>query len=106
MKGNQSVHQLGHVNSNLLKGDRVVVHRQAVEGWTVQGSERFEVMHRLFLGKNLGIALQCMGSIEDAGTTAGGLLAGSGVRGRVSAEEKRDRRWWPPAAGQGDAAPV
>ena len=64
MEGNQPVHQLGHVNSNLFKGDRVVVYRQAVESWTVQGGETLEVMHGLFLCKNLGVALKRMGGIK------------------------------------------
>ena len=58
----------------------LLIDRQSVEGRPMQAGEPLQTVHRLLLIKHLGVALQCVGSVEDAGASAGGLLSGAWVR--------------------------
>ena len=88
MERNQSIHKCRHKMLTPLQRDATRVDWKAVEGGPIQTGEGLEMCQSAFLIKNLGIALQGEGRIEDAGTTAGGFLAGSGMGCGIGAEEE------------------
>ena len=88
MEGNQAVHKFWHQLILPLERDAIRVGRQVVEGRTIQAREGLQPVQSILLIKHFGVALKRMGRIEDAGTTAGGFFAGSGMRGGISAEEE------------------
>ena len=57
-----------------LQGDAAWVEPQAVEPRAVQAGERFQVLQGVLLVKHLGVALDGVGRVVDAGATAAALL--------------------------------
>jgi len=74
MERNQSIHKFRHKMITPLQHDATGVGWKVVESRPIQAGEGFEMLQSTFLVKNLGIAFQGEGRIEDAGASTGTLL--------------------------------
>ena len=74
MERNQSIHKFRHEMIAPMQRDAVGVGWKVVESRPIQTGEGFKMGQRAFLIKNLCIAFQGEGRIEDAGASTGTFL--------------------------------
>ena len=74
MERNQSIHKFRHKMITPLQPDKTRVGWKVVERRPIETGEGFEMGQSALFIKNLGIALESEGRIEDAGASAGTFL--------------------------------
>lgn len=62
--GAVGVHGIGHGDRGFLKGDRRVIHRQAIKRRAVERGKSFEFVERAFIVKDSDIAFKRIGRVE------------------------------------------
>ena len=88
MEGHKPVYKVRNQLIHPLKRDLIRVHRQSVEGWPIQAGKTLQSIQSSLLIEHLRVALESMGRIEDAGTSAGGLLGSTAMGSGVRAQKK------------------
>ena len=88
MEGHKPVYKVRNQLIHPLKRDLIRVHRQSIEGGPIQAGETLQSIQSPLLIEHLRVALESMGRIEDAGTSAGTFLGCPFVRCRVGAEKE------------------
>src|SRR5579872_2807909 len=79
---------IGHRPGFAAQAHVLAVGRQPIKGGAVQRGERFEMVERAFVGKDLGIEIERRGGGEHAGAAASGFLGRLRVRRAVGAEKE------------------
>ena len=74
MERNQSIHKFRHKMITPFQRDATRIHWKVIKSWPIKTGECFEMGQSALLIKNLGIALEGEGRIEDAGASAGTFL--------------------------------